>query len=71
MGAGPVVQRLSAHVPLQQPWVCPLGSRLRTGHRLASHAVADVPHVEWRKMGMDVSSGPVFLSKKSRIGSRC
>ena len=29
-----------------------------------------VPHIKWRKMGTDVSSGPVFLSKK-RIGSRC
>ena len=34
-----------------------------------SHAVVGVPHVKWRKMGMDVSSGPVFLSKNRRIGS--
>ena len=37
--------------------------------RLASHGVVGVPHVKWRKMGMDVSSGPVFFSKKRRIGS--
>ena len=29
-----------------------------------SHAVVGIPHIKWRKMGMDVSSGPVFLSKK-------
>ena len=34
------------------------------------YAVVGVPHIKWRKMGRDVSSGPVFLSKK-RIGSRC
>ena len=39
-------------------------------HSLASHAVVGVPHIKWRKMGTDVSSGPVFLSKK-RIGGRC
>ena len=36
-----------------------------------SHAVVGVPHIKKRKMSMDVSSGPVFLSKKRRIGSRC
>ena len=34
-----------------------------------SHAVVGIPHIKQRKMGMDVSSGPVFLSKKRRIGS--
>ena len=34
-----------------------------------SHAVAGVPRIKWRKMGMDVSSGPVFHSKKRKIGS--
>ena len=38
---------------------------------LSSHAAADILHIKWRKMGMAVSSGPVFLSKKRRIGSRC
>ena len=33
-----------------------------------SHAVLGVPRIKQRKMGMDVSSGLVFLSKK-RIGS--
>ena len=34
-----------------------------------NHAVAGIPRIKQRKMGMDVSSGPVFLSKKRRIGS--
>ena len=34
-----------------------------------SHAVVGVPHIKERKMGTDVTSGPVFLSKKRRIGS--
>ena len=38
-------------------------------HRLSNHAVAGVPHIKERKMGTDVSSGPLFLGKKSRIGS--
>ena len=29
-----------------------------------SHAVVGVPRIKQRKMGTDVSSGPVFLSKK-------
>ena len=37
-------------------------------HHLSSHAVPGVPHIKSRKMGMDVSSQPVFLSKKRRIG---
>ena len=43
--------------------------RCRPTHRLASHAVAGVQRTKWRKMGTDVSSGPVFLSKNRRIGS--
>ena len=63
-GAGPVAQRLSVYIPLWQPAVCQLASWVWTWHRLASHATVGVPHIKWRKMGMDVSSGPVFLSKK-------
>ena len=70
-GASPVVQWLSAHILLRRPGVHRPSSRLWTWHRLASHAVAGIPHIKWRKMGTDVSSGPVFLSKKRRISSRC
>ena len=66
-----MVQRLSAHVLLRRPEVHRFGSQVQTWNRLASHAVVGVPHIKWRKMGMDVSSGPAFLSKKRRIGSRC
>ena len=62
-----MVQPLSSHVLLGRPGVP--GSD--PGSDMASHAVLDVPHRKWRKMGIDVSSGPVFLSKKRRIGSRC
>ena len=36
-------------------------------HRLARYAVA-ASHIKWRKTGTDVGPGPVFLSKKRRIG---
>ena len=67
--AGLVAQWLSSHVLLRRPRVGWFRSPVWTWHRLASHAVAGVPHIKWRKMGMDVSLGPVFLSKKRRIGS--
>ena len=70
-GASCVVQRLSSHIPLQWPGIHQFRSQVQTWHRLASHAVVGVPHIKWKKMGTDVSSGPVFLSKKRRIGSRC
>ena len=70
IGAGTVAQWLSPHVPLPWPGVHGLGSQLRIWHCLAHHAVVGVPHAKkQRKMGTDVSSGPVFLSKKRRIGS--
>ena len=53
----------------QRPGVRQFGSQVRTWHCLASHAVVGVPHIKRRKMGMDVSSGLVFLSEKRRIGS--
>ena len=34
-----------------------------------SDAVVGVPRIKYRKMGVDVSSEPVFLSKKRRFGS--
>ena len=69
-GAGPVAQQLSAHVLLQRPRIHRFGSQVRTWHHLGHHAVVGAPHIKWRRMGMDVSSGPVFLSKKRRSG-RC
>ena len=46
------------------PGVHRFGSRVWTWHPLACHAVVGIPHIKQRKMGKDVSSGPVFLSKK-------
>ena len=60
----PVAQQLSSHVPLRHHGVHRFGSQVQTWDLLASHAVAGVPHVKWRKMGMDVSSGPVLLLAK-------
>ena len=45
-GASLVGQRLSSHIPLGQPGVRGFGSRVRTWHRLASHAVVGVPHIK-------------------------
>ena len=45
--------------------------RVQTWHHLAHHAVVGVPPIKYKKMGMDVSSGPIFLSKKRRIGNEC
>ena len=46
LGAGPVAQWLSLHVLLGWPGVRRFGSRVRTWHRLASHAVAGIPHMK-------------------------
>ena len=65
-----MAQQLSSHVPFQRPGVHWFGSQVRRWHRSSSHAVVGVPQIKQRKMGTDVSSGPVFLSKTRRIG-RC
>ena len=67
-GAGPVAQQLSSCSALGLGF-----SGLDPGHGpmhcLSSHALAGVPHIRYRKMGTDVSSEPIFLSKKRRIGN--
>ena len=52
-----------------RPEVRRFGSQVRTWHCLARHAVVGIPHIKWRKMGTDFSSGPGSLSKKRRNGS--
>ena len=64
--AGPVAQQSGSHVLLPWPRVRLFRSQVWTCAPLVG-----IPYVEWRKMGTDVSSGPVFLSKKRRIGGRC
>ena len=45
-GVDQVVQRLSVHVPIQQPLVRRFGSWVQTRHHLARHAVVGVPHIK-------------------------
>ena len=44
--AGPVVQQLSVHVPLQPTGVHWFRSRVWTWHSLTSHAVVGIPQVK-------------------------
>ena len=69
-GCRPGGAGLTVHVPFRRPGVRRFGSWVQTRHRVASHAMAGIPHIKWKEMGMDVSSGPVFLGEKRRIG-RC
>ena len=51
LGAGPVAQWLSVHVPLRWPRVCWFGSRVRTWHCSSSHAVVGIPHIKLEENG--------------------
>ena len=63
LGAGPVAQGLSSHALLGPPGVCGFGSWAQTWHHMSSHAVV-VSRIKQRKIGTDVSSGPIFLTTK-------
>ena len=67
-GAGPVAQQLGSQFRFGASGFAGLDPGCRPTQGLSGHAVVGIPRVEWRKMGMDISSGPVFLR---RIGSRC
>ena len=54
------------HSASRRPGVPRFRSWVRTWLHLASHAVVGIPHIKWRKMGTDVSSGPVFLKEKQQ-----
>ena len=45
------------------------GSDPRHGcmHHLSSHAVAGIPNIKWKKMGTDVSSGPISSAKRGGL----
>ena len=66
-----MAQWLSSQVAFQRPGFSVRGSPpespVQTYVPLGSHAVAGVPHKKWRKMGTDVSSGPVFFFKKNKV----
>ena len=71
LGAALVAQWLSVHIVLRRRRVRQFGSRMQTWLHLAGHVAVGIPRIKQRKMGTGVSSGPVFLSKKKRIGGRC
>ena len=59
-----------AHSASWQLRVCHFRSQKQTQHCLPkAMAVVGIPRIKQRKMGMDVSSGTAFLSKKRKIGS--
>ena len=68
--ASPMVQQLSAHVPsaARDSQVQIPGADMV---QLDKPCCGRRPTCKVEEMGMDVSSGPVFLSKKKRTGSRC
>ena len=87
VGAGLVAQQLSSHVPLRQPGVHWFGSQVWTYILLGKPVVGILGvdlrtawHVmlwqaspiesrgRWAQM---LASGPIFLSRKRRIGVRC
>ena len=58
---GPVAQQLSAHFHFGSLGFN--GSDPGCGHGTTCQAMLwQASHIKWRKMGMGVSSGPVFLS---------
>ena len=65
--AGPVAQRLSAHIPLQWSRVHRFRSWVQAWHRFASHAVVGIPHITWRKMGTDVAQGQSSSEKREGL----
>ena len=64
-GAGPVVQWISLCAPLWQPGVHGFGSQAWTYTLLIKSCCGGIPHSTQRKMGTDVSSGAIFLTKKN------
>ena len=69
IGAGPVAQQLSLPAPLQWPWFAGSDPWVQTQPCLSSHAVA-ASHIKQRRIGTDVGSATIFLSKKRKIGNR-
>ena len=65
-----MAQRLSVHVLLLSgPGFTSSDPGCGHGTAWQKAMLLGVPGIKQRKMGMGVSSGPVFLSKKKRIGS--
>ena len=66
IGAGLVAQWLSRHAPLRQPGLHKFRSWAQTCALFIKPCCGIVPHTKQRTMGTDVSSGPIFLSKKKK-----
>ena len=62
-GASPVAWWWSLHPLLQQPRVCWFRSQARIYTLLIKPCCGGIPHTKKRKIGTDVSSGPIFLTK--------
>ena len=69
--AGLVVQWVSSCALLLWPTAHGFGSQVWTYVLLIKPCCGGVPHRKQRKMGTDISSGTIFLSKKRRISNRC
>ena len=61
-GARLEVQWLNSHALLWWPRVCRFRSRTQTSTQLIKLCCGSVSHIKWRKIGTDVSSGPIFLT---------
>ena len=64
-GASPMVEWLSLRAPHQQPRVHRFGSRAWTYTLLIKPCCGGIPYTKYRKIGTDVSSVPIFFTKKN------
>ena len=72
LGAGPVGGiALNFTCSTSMAWGSPLWIPGTDLARLIKPCCSLINKVKYRKMGTDVSSRPIFLSKKKRIGSGC
>ena len=69
--ASPVVWQLSSSVLLQRTPVHQFGSQAWTYTQIITSCCGRCPTYKIEEDDMNVSSGPIFLSKKRRIGRGC
>ena len=61
--ASPVAWWLGSRALLWQPGICGFGSRAWTYIPLIKPSCCSIPYTKWRKIGTDLSSGPISLTK--------